>query len=64
MPRSAEEVTRLEARRSMPSVPSIAPGASELAVMPSGPYSRAAEPMRESTAALAAETCAWRGMPV
>src|SRR5690242_6591443 len=56
--------TVLLASRSMPSVPAIAPGAMLFAVTPNGPYSSATLAMSESMAALAAETCAWSGMPV
>ena len=50
-------------RRRAPSVSAIGPGATALTRMPSGPHSTASVLVNASTAALAAATWTWPGVP-
>ena len=50
-------------RRAMPSVPLIGPGEMMLERTPRGPSSTAITALKASTPALAADTCAWKGVP-
>lgn len=52
-----------EERRVKPSVSPIGPGEITLDRMPRGPSSTAITRERASTAAFAADTCAWYGVP-
>ena len=48
----------------LPSVSSMPPGAMTFDRIPRGPSSTAITLERASTAALAADTCAWNGVPI